>query len=104
MLHATIVRSPEERAIFHYITQTLFRIPHYQIYLVLDDGVGLSILIASVLRFSTLNNQIQIAVPADGPVVRPERGFNAAFVALIARELLELASLSRGRERRPALD
>ena len=89
IFHATIIRSPEQRAIFHYITQTLFRVPRYRIYLVLYGGVGLSIVIASVLRFSTLNDQIQVIVSTDG--LRASAGMVAfwaiaGFVSLSCRQ------------------
>lgn len=90
LVHATVIRIPEQRAIFHYITQTLFRIPRYRIYLVLYGGVGLSILVASVLRFSIVHSQIQAMVSADG--VRASAGI-AAFWAVAG---LRLAFLSPG--------
>jgi len=47
---ALFVRKPIGRAVFHFINQTLLRLPRYRIYLVLYGGVGLSVLIATVLR------------------------------------------------------
>ena len=52
LLHATLVRPPIRRAIFHFIGQTLLRVPRYRIYLVLYGGVGLSVVVATVLRFT----------------------------------------------------
>lgn len=66
LINNAIVRSPEQRAIFHYVTQTLFRVPRYRIYLVLYGGVGLSIVITSVLRFSAIHNQVRETVSAGG--------------------------------------
>lgn len=91
-LHATIVRSPERRAVFHYITQTLFRVPRYRIYLVLYGAVGLSIIVASVLRFSTENSEIQAIVSTDG--LRASAG----IVVFWAVAGLRLAFLSPGNE------
>lgn len=90
IVHATIIRAAKQRAIFHYITQTLFRIPRYRIYLVLYGGVGLSIIIASVLRFSTAKAQIHVVVSTDG--LRASTGI-AAFWAITG---LRLAFLSPG--------
>ncbi|QNI37193.1 hypothetical protein [Edaphobacter albus] len=90
ILHATIVRNPEQRAIFHYITQTIFRVPRYRIYLVLYGGVGLSIVVASVLRFSIANEQIHMVVSTDG--LRASVGI-VAFWAITG---LHLAFLSPG--------
>jgi hypothetical protein len=66
LLHATVVRSPVQRAVFHYIGQTLLRVPRYRIYLVLYGGVGLSIVAASVLRFSIQGQHLRMGVSADG--------------------------------------
>ncbi len=52
LLHASIVRNPVRRAVFHFINQTLMRVPRYRIYLVLYGGVGLSVMIATVMRLS----------------------------------------------------
>lgn len=92
VLHTTIIRTPEQRAIFHYITQTLFRVPRYRIHLVLYGGVGLSIVIASVLRFSTVNSQIHVVVSIDG--LRASAGI-VAFWAIAG---LRIAFLSPGNQ------
>jgi hypothetical protein len=54
------------RAVFHFISQTILRVPRYRIYLVLYGGVGLSVVTASVLRFTAVHHQIHIDVSADG--------------------------------------
>jgi hypothetical protein len=66
LLHATAIRRPQMRAVFHFINQTLLRVPRYRIYLVLYGGVGLSILIATILRFTTEPQQVRAEVSADG--------------------------------------
>lgn len=66
LLHATVVRPPVRRAVFHFIGQTLLRVPRYRIYLVLYGGVGLSVVAASVLRFSMQGNHLRVGVSADG--------------------------------------
>jgi hypothetical protein len=66
LLHATIIRHPQRRAVFHFINQTLLRVPRYRIYLVLYGGVGLSVVAASILRFSVYHQQIRTEVSADG--------------------------------------
>jgi hypothetical protein len=91
--NAAFVRSPERRAIFHYVTQTLFRVPRYRIYLVLYGGVGLSIIVASVLRFSVAHGRVDTSISADG--LRASIGI-VAFWALTG---LRLAFLSPGNER-----
>jgi hypothetical protein len=66
LLHATAVRPPVRRAVFHFIGQTLLRVPRYRIYLVLYGGVGLSVVAASVLRFSMQGQQLRVGVSAEG--------------------------------------
>jgi hypothetical protein len=66
LLHTTIVRVPVRRAIFHFIGQTMLRVPRYRIYLVLYGGVGLSVVAATVLRFSMEGQQLRLSFSADG--------------------------------------
>jgi hypothetical protein len=66
LLHAILVRLPLRRAVFHFIGQTIVRIPRYRIYLVLYGGVGLSVVTATILRFIVIRNQIRVEVSADG--------------------------------------
>ena len=66
LLHAGIVRVPIRRAIFHFINQTLFRVPRYRIYLVLYGGVGLSVVIATVLRLTVVHGALRAEASAEG--------------------------------------
>jgi hypothetical protein len=66
LLHLIAVRRPNGRAVFHFINQTLFRVPRYRIYLVLYGGVGLSVVIATVLRLTVVNGQLRAEASADG--------------------------------------
>ena len=66
LLHATLLRLPISRAVYHFISQTLLRVPRYRIYLVLYGGVGLSLVVASVVRLIAANDQVRIEVSADG--------------------------------------
>ncbi len=93
VMDAVLVRSPRRRAIFHFMTQTLFRVPRYRIYLVLYGGVGLSIVIASVLRFAVVKGQVQMLISAGG--MRASIGI-VVFWALAG---LRLAFLSPGNKR-----
>lgn len=65
-LHRTLIRLPVSRAVFHFISQTLLRVPRYRIYLVLYGGVGISVVAASVLRFTAVHQQIRVGVSAGG--------------------------------------
>jgi hypothetical protein len=78
LLHRTAVRTPERRASLHFIQQTLQRVPRYRIYLVLYGGVGLSILVATVLRLTVHNGRLHAEISADG--VRASIGMVAFWV------------------------
>lgn len=65
-LHATLLREPARRAVFHFISQTLLRVQRYRIYLVLYGGVGLSVVVASVLRLSVSHGEVHFEVSPDG--------------------------------------
>ncbi len=54
------------RSVFHFISQTLLRVPRYRIYLVLYGGVGLSIVVASILRFTVAHQTVRISISVDG--------------------------------------
>jgi len=66
LLHATLLRNPIRRAVFHFISQTLLRVQRYRIYLVIYGGVGLSVVAASVLRLTVLRGQMRLDISADG--------------------------------------
>ena len=66
LLHRTILRPPMRRAVFHFISQTLPRVPRYRIYLVLYGGVGLSVVASSILRVDTIHQHVRIAVSPEG--------------------------------------
>jgi hypothetical protein len=66
LLHHTLVRPPVRRAVFHFIGQTILRVPRYRIYLVLYGGVGASIVAATILRFTVAHSQVHVGISADG--------------------------------------
>jgi hypothetical protein len=66
VLHATILRAPLRRAVFHFISQTILRVPRYRIYLVLYCGAGLSIVIATILRLDVRDGHLQASFSVDG--------------------------------------
>lgn len=66
LLNTGFIRSPVRRAVFHFISQTILRVPRYRIYLVLYGGVGLSIVTATLLRFEVVHSQVQAEISADG--------------------------------------
>ncbi len=78
LAHFTVARSPLRRAVFHFIGQTLLRVPRYRIYLVLYCGAGFSLLVASILRFNVHGGAIRAEVSADG--IRIATGIVAFWV------------------------
>ena len=66
LLHATVARTPVSRAVFHFINQTVMRVQRYRIYLVLYGGVGLSVVIATILRLTVVHGQVRMEISLDG--------------------------------------
>jgi hypothetical protein len=77
-LHNALVRKPIGRAVFHFINLTLLRLPRYRIYMVLYGGVGLSVLVATVLRLSVEHGKLRENASADG--IRMAAGIVAFWV------------------------
>lgn len=66
VFHSTILRAAISRGVFHFISQTLPRVTRYRIYLVLYGGVGLSVVTASIVRFSSVHQQVRLSISPDG--------------------------------------
>jgi hypothetical protein len=92
-LHAAIVRPPVRRAVFHFIGQTLLRVPRYRIYLVLYGAAGAAVIVASVLRFTVAHHHIRCQISASG--IRS----SIAIVAFWVIAGLRVAFLSSGNQR-----
>jgi len=93
-LHCTVVRPPIRRAVFHFIGQTLLRVPRYRIYLVLYGGVGLSVMVATVLRFTVVGQHLRAEVSADG--IRVAIGIVAFWVIAGLRTAFVSSGNQRG--------
>jgi hypothetical protein len=78
LFHATVVRHPVRRAVFHFISQTVLRVPRYRIYLGLYGGVGLSVVAATILRFAAAHERVRTEFSADG--IRAALGIIAFWV------------------------
>jgi hypothetical protein len=65
-LIAALARTPGGRAVFHFIGQTMLRVPRYRIYLVLYGGVGLSFVAVIVLRLQVSHQQLHFSIDPDG--------------------------------------
>jgi hypothetical protein len=66
ILHKTLVCVPVRRAIFHFISQTLFRVQRYRIYLVMYAGLCISLIAATVLRVQVQEGKISLEFSPDG--------------------------------------
>lgn len=60
VLHAVFVLRPSQRAVYHFISQSLKRAPHHRVYLSMYGGVGLAFLIATTIGFRQHNGQVSI--------------------------------------------
>ena len=93
-LHLTAARRPLRRAVFHFINQTLLRVPRYRIYLVLYGGVGLSVLTATVLRLNVSHGQLRPEASGDG--IRMAAGIVAFWVVVGLRTAFVSSGNQRG--------
>ena len=61
-----VVRSPEERAVFHFVGQTITRNSRYQVYMAIYFGVGLALAISSAIDVQVRNGAATPAVSSFG--------------------------------------
>lgn len=108
MFHATVLRLPVRRAVYHFISQTLPRVQRYRIYLVMYGGVGVSLVIATILRLHVRHGDIGILFSPDGlqaaiPIVAfwTVAGLRTAFVSPVDQRGNWIFRIIRGR---PGLD
>lgn len=69
LVHAalhTIIRNPQERAVFHFIGQTMARTSRYHVYMAMYFGTGLALAIACATRVSTAHGLTQPALSRFG--------------------------------------
>jgi hypothetical protein len=93
LVHRLVARNPLRRAVFHFISQTLLRVPRYRIYLVLYGGVGLSVVAATILRLSIVDHHVRMELSPDGMRTA------IAIVAFWMIAGLRLAFVSSGNQR-----
>lgn len=60
LLHRVLVLRPSQRAVYHFISQTLKRAPHHRVYLSLYGGAGLALLLALTIIFQPSNGHIAL--------------------------------------------
>ena len=93
LLHGTLARHPVRRAVFHFISQSLLRVQRYRIYLVLYGGVGLSVVVATIVRLTVIHGQPRIEIGPDG--LRASVGIVAFWTIAGVRTALFLPAISR---------
>ncbi len=94
LLHLVALRSPEQRAVFHFISQTMLRLPRYRIYLVLYGGLGVAVVTSTVLRLHVVANEVRMSVSADG--IRTSIGIIAFWVIVGLRTAFVSPGNQRG--------
>jgi hypothetical protein len=62
VLHVTLLRSPQQRAIYHFISQTLIRLQRLRLYLSIYAGVGLSLAISGLLVLHIHEGRISLEI------------------------------------------
>lgn len=65
-LHRTIARQPATRAVWHFITQNLLRVPRYRMVLVMAGGAGAALVLASVSRLALASHRLFFTFSPDG--------------------------------------
>jgi hypothetical protein len=66
LLHETLLRVPQGRGIYHFVSQTLLRTPRHRVYLAMYGGVGLALVIASVLMLKLGGGKVGFAFSTNG--------------------------------------
>jgi uncharacterized membrane protein YwzB len=66
MLHATLLRNPIQRGIYHFISCGLLRTQRHRVYLAMYGGLGLALLIACVALLKLEHGHVGLALSADG--------------------------------------
>ena len=62
----TLVQRPGERAVFHFIAQTIARNNRYQVYLAIYGGTGLALAIACALTFRVNHDSLEPGLSTPG--------------------------------------
>ncbi|HEV2619331.1 MAG TPA: hypothetical protein VGU23_05270 [Acidobacteriaceae bacterium] len=65
MVHA-IIRRPQQRAVFHFIGQTIVRNNRYQVYLAMYAGAGLALAAACAVRLHAASGAVRFSLSASG--------------------------------------
>lgn len=66
ILHSTLARRPASRAVWHFITQNLLRVPRYRMVLVMAGGADAALVLASVSRLSLTSHRLFFTFSSEG--------------------------------------
>jgi hypothetical protein len=66
VLHATLVRTPPRRAVYHFISQTLFRSQRHRLYLAMYAGIGIALACVWIVVLRVEGGHIKIAISPSG--------------------------------------
>lgn len=66
LLHLTFLRSPQYRAVYHFVSQTLLRTPRLHLYLSIYAGLGLSLALSGILLLRIQSGHVGFAFSSYG--------------------------------------
>jgi hypothetical protein len=66
LLHRTLLRKPGERAIFHFISQTILRSQRQRVMLAMYAGLGVALMLSAVLGLRIGGGHIRVVMLANG--------------------------------------
>ena len=66
VLHATVVRTPPRRAVYHFISQTLFRSQRHRLYLAMYAGIGIALSCVWIVVLRVEGSHLRIAISPSG--------------------------------------
>ena len=65
-LHRTVLRTPGQRAIYHFVNQTLFRSQRHRLYLAMYAGLGISLALSWIMVFGASGGRLTVGVTLGG--------------------------------------
>ncbi len=66
VLHATLIRTPPRRAVYHFISQSLFRSQRHRLYLAMYAGIGIALACVWIVVLRVEGGHIRIAISPSG--------------------------------------
>jgi cbb3-type cytochrome oxidase subunit 3 len=66
LLHATLLRNPEQRGIYHFISYSLLRTQRHRVYLAMYGGLGLALLAVCAVNFRMARGHLGFVLSPDG--------------------------------------